>query len=663
MIGSFWRHSRLFLFGLSLGLGACATSGTSDHSALLRESALSNLHPAPASMTPPEIRFGDSDRVDPLFMRAQADYYFTLGEALSMEGKSRQAVEAFRLTLIYDNQSALLRLRLAAELLRQGLLSEAIEQAELAAEMDPDSLDARLLLGGLYASMRAFNSALEQYDKIIERRPEHWEAHVFKGLIFAEQGESEKAVRHFRELAQNKNYPEPHMAHHYIGRVHLEETRRSGGRQPASSQSSESAANKKATQAAEQSLKRALSLKPDHLESVLALVEIYQRQGRDEEALRQLESYQRRFGPERIVASMLSQSYIEREEFEKAYEQLVHLESLDEGNLNVRMQMGLILLERKEYEQAAGRFERILQELPESDRIRFYLAAVYEQLEKWDLARTHYAKIPSGSTYYPEAIIQQAYILRNSGRLGLAVSVVKEALERRKDLPELYAFYASLLEEQKNHKVALEALTEAVERFPNQAQLHFFMGSVQERLGKVEETIFSMRRVLELEPDHAQALNFLAYTYAELDRNLEEAEVLARRALTLQPKDGYILDTVGWVLFKQGRVEEAIPYLEKAFKKEGQESIIAVHLGDAYYRQQLVEKAKRMYRRALEMESDASKRAKINAKLSAIEQQSNTATAARLAAPRRTPASVEEPQEELQEDSKSPDSSIDSSSP
>ncbi len=643
--------------GLFLAHMGCATSSP-DYSAILRDSALSNLNPAPASMSPPEIRKGDGATIDPLFMRSQADYHYTLGEALSLEGKGRLAAESFRLALIYDQKSPVIRLRLASELLRQGLLTEAIEQAELAAEMDPDYLEARLLLGGLYASMRTFDLALAQYDEIIERRPQHWEAHIFKGLILAEQGQHSQALQHFESLARNRDYPEPFLAHHYIGRVHLEknrqlarENRPSTGetqrRPAAATPRSEEATGPlplSQTREAERSLRKALQLKPDHLDSVLALSEIYQRSDRVDESLQLLESYQKRFGPERVVASLLSQSYLEREDYERALVQLQHLERLDQNNLNVRMQIGLLLLERKDYHGAVERFELILQEIPESDRIRFYLAAVYEQLEKWDLARTHYSKISSSSEYFSEAVIHQAYILRNSGRLSMAVSVVDQALQRRSDLPELYAFFASLLEEQKNYSRALKALEAAVVRFPEQAQLYFFLGSIQERLGKKQDSMASMRQVLELEPDHAQALNYLAYTMAELSKNLEEAEVLARRALALQPKDGYILDTVGWVLFKQGRVAEAIPYLEKAFRKQGDESVIAEHLGDAYYRQQLVEKAQQMYRRALEIEQDAKNKTRIQSKLANIDkQQSEAASAAQFVAPQpRAPASLPE---------------------
>ncbi|MCB0387184.1 MAG: hypothetical protein KDD43_17525, partial [Bdellovibrionales bacterium] len=124
---------------------------------------------------------------------------------------------------------------------------------------------------------------------------------------------------------------------------------------------------------------------------------------------------------------------------------------------------------------------------------------------------------------------------------------------------------------------------------------------------------------IELDQNHVQALNFLAYTYAELNQNLEEAEELARKALMLQPKDGYILDTLGWVLYKQDKIKESILTLETAYKLKSTESIIAEHLGDAYYRYDLLEKARQMYLKAVDFEKDKSKVQKIKDKIAVIE--------------------------------------------
>jgi Flp pilus assembly protein TadD len=96
---------------------------------------------------------------------------------------------------------------------------------------------------------------------------------------------------------------------------------------------------------------------------------------------------------------------------------------------------------------------------------------------------------------------------------------------------------------------------------------------------------------------------------------------MARRALSLQPNDGYIMDTAGWVLFKKGAVGEAIRLLEAAYQLQPEESVIAEHLADAYYHSQMPEKAKKLYMRAVEHESNVATVEKIRTKISNIDRQ------------------------------------------
>lgn len=172
----------------------------------------------------------------------------------------------------------------------------------------------------------------------------------------------------------------------------------------------------------------------------------------------------------------------------------------------------------------------------------------------------------------------------------------------------------------------------AVEKFPTNAQLRFYLGSMYDRIGKLTETIAEMKKVLEIDHDNVQALNYLAYTYAEQDRDLEVAEVLARHALDIQPHDGYILDTIGWVLFKKGDMPESIRFLERAYQEKSDEAVIAEHLGDAYLRFELWQKALHMYRKAAELETDIDKSRRIHEKLVSAQSQKQN--------PLRSPAST-----------------------
>ena len=597
-----------------LSLTGCVSFGSTGNSRV-PDFVLHNLNPAPQSLTPPDYSPGAAvPVVDNVQLSSEADYHFTMGETFSYAGQGSKAIEEYKLTLVYDPKSVHVRLRMAAEYVRLGMVTEAVEQSETAVEIAPENIEARMMLGGLYSGLKMYEQAKEQFFQILKQEPGHPEAAVYLGALMAEQKNYDEAIKYFQALAKNPKFEEPEKAHYYIGRIYSEK-------------------GKDYYEPASKSYNAALSIRAEYPEAALALASLMKAQNQDQQMVQLLKSYQDKFGPEHEMSRQLSQYYLEKEDFEKALDQLEILDGFERDNLNIKVQIALILIEQKKYEPAAIRLEDVLQQSPDSDKVRYYLGAVYEELNRPDFALDHYRKISPGSSYYAEAIVHSAHILKQSNRLPGAVALLDSAIKKQDDIPQLYAYYATLLDDQKSYKKAIEMLKGAVDKFPTNTQLLFFLGTMHDRLGQSNESISLMQRVIELDKEHVQAINYLAYTYAELGSNLEEAEALGRRALALQPDDGYILDTLGWILFKRGEIESAIRYLEAAHKAKPNEAIIAEHLGDAYLRNQMWQRATAMYRKAMEYEKDLEKGKKISEKLANVEAQNQRSV--------RAPASVQ----------------------
>ena len=590
---------------LFLSLTACATfTAHETDKAPYYEASFNDHNRAPASLTPPPISSKDGETtIDPLYMRTQADYYFAMGEAYALEGNPNKAIESFKMTLVYDQNSPTVNMRLAAEYLKLGMISESLAQAEDATKKDPKNIDAHLLLGGLYSSMKLYPKAMEQYQYVMKLSPANTEAPLYIGALYSEQKQSDKAVQYFESLLKNPEYTTPFMAHYYIGRVRMEQTEAKYQKQ------------------AEASFKTSLKLKPDFDTGVLTLGALYTKQKQEEKAISLYRSFQKEQTPSPKIAEVLAQTYIEQGKYDLAYDQLEVLEANSEEPLNIKMKMALILIEQKRYDVAIEKLEQILKEAPESDKIRFYLAAVYEETRQSEKAVREFKKIPTTSTYYGESTVHAAYLLKGLGRLDEAIELVSKGLKERADQPQVYAMYASLLDEKSDFKSAAKILEQGLEKFPENAQLRFYYGTINDRMGNKDVVVSEMKKVLELDPNHVQGMNYLAFTWAEMGKNLDDAEKLARRAMELEPQDGYVLDTLGWILYKQNKTIESIKFLEAAHKYQGTVSVIAEHLGDAYYKQSMVDKAKKMYRKAADLETDKQKVQEIRAKITAIEKQ------------------------------------------
>jgi len=128
-----------------------------------------------------------------------------------------------------------------------------------------------------------------------------------------------------------------------------------------------------------------------------------------------------------------------------------------------------------------------------------------------------------------------------------------------------------------------------------------------------------MKRAVELNPKNAAALNYLGYTYAEMGVQLDEAERLIRRALEIEPDDGFYVDSLGWVYYQRGDYRHAVEQLERAVELAGDDPTVAEHLGDAYGRAGKPRDALRLYQDALVRAKEAVQVERLKGKVHSLE--------------------------------------------
>lgn len=564
-----------------MAISGCASkqgSWSSDAAAVAyTESTVDVTDRAPASMAiPADVE----ETLDNKNVAALADYHFTLGETFALEGNSTKAIEEYRLTLTYDPNSVQVRLRLASEYVKQGMVNEAIKHGKIAIEMDTKNVDAHMLLGGLYSSLHMYDDAMKEYEAVQKLDSQNYDAPMFVGALYAEQKKYSEAAARFEKLAKEAGNPNAHVAWYYLGRIRLEDNKDDvGGR-------------------AEHAFNQSIASKPSFADAVLSLGSLYEATGRKEKAVGLYANFQEKHGPNAVVAETLAQIYLEREEYEPALQQLAIIEAYDTEDLNAKVKISFILIQEKRYTEAIVKLEELLAKMPSAEKIRFYLGAVFEEVKDYKAAIPHFLKIPVGSPFFAESRVHASYLYKLVGDSDKSIEVIEAAIKDMPDHAPFYSLYASHLDDRHEYKKAVGMLKDAVVKFPESAQLMYFLGNMHDRLGDRENTISAMKKVLKIEAENVQAMNYLAYTFAETGVELESAEELARKASTLKPKDGYVLDTLGWVLFKKGQFEESVKVLEDAHRLQPNEAIIADHLGDAYYYFRMPERAKRLYEKA-----------------------------------------------------------------
>ena len=237
-----------------------------------------------------------------------------------------------------------------------------------------------------------------------------------------------------------------------------------------------------------------------------------------------------------------------------------------------------------------------------------------------------FRRVQPDHSEYLESRLQLALLLAEEGGPdgpAEAVAALEETLEgpipSEAQRLRIYRVLAYVHERDDDLSGAIAALERALPLSPDDASLLFDIGVLYDKNGDAETSMEHMRRAVELDPENARALNYLAYTLAERGEDLDEAEALVQRALSIEPNDGYYVDSLGWVYFKTGRFEDAARELERAHALVPEDPIITEHLGDACEKLGDVDRAIRLYRKALDLEPTDENRANLLDKLDRLD--------------------------------------------
>ena len=185
----------------------------------------------------------------------------------------------------------------------------------------------------------------------------------------------------------------------------------------------------------------------------------------------------------------------------------------------------------------------------------------------------------------------------------------------------------------RKHDMLIESkqvLDEGLEEFPQEPDLLYNRGLLAVQLNLLELHEQDMRLLIESNPNNAHAYNALGYTLADQTDRLSEAYELIQTALELRPEDPFILDSMGWVHFRLGELEEAIEYLQKAMSSRA-DAEIAAHLGEALWVNGQQKEARAIWKEGIKLNPDNSTLLDTIERLSSQPEQSSNVNSFRFA--------------------------------
>jgi Flp pilus assembly protein TadD len=265
--------------------------------------------------------------------------------------------------------------------------------------------------------------------------------------------------------------------------------------------------------------------------------------------------------------------------------------------------VGLLAYQAKDYAIAEASMKRVLDlNFRDPNAPRFTLGQIAEEQKDWARAIDWYKTIQRGELALP-ARVRTAGAIAKQGKLDEARAYLRVPGAQGEQQVQLLVAESQLLREANLNKEAFDLLGGALAKSPDQPDLLYDRALTAEKLDRFDVLEADLKRLIQLRPDHAHAYNALGYSYAERNLRLPEARTLIEKALKLAPEDFFIIDSMGWVLYRQGDLKGAAAQLRRAWsgRPDGE---IGAHLGEVLWQLGERDEARHIWQEALKASPD-----------------------------------------------------------
>lgn len=431
-----------------------------------------------------------------------------------------------------------------------------IELSHLWLEQEPDNLEAMQILAFQYTRKGDFDSAIQFMEKIYQLGGNA----DFESLAILAKNlpneDQEKLESLYKELTTR--YPENFEMGYGYSLIQRTRGNVSG---------------------AYQTISTYLLKDPEFRPGILLQSTLLYDMGELKKALEILADAAHEYPEDRKLSTLYARMLVDDGQLERSEEEYNKLLRRFPDVPGLKLAHALIALEIGKTEIAKTELTELLDEGQHMNEANFYLARTADQEKKTDLAIEHYQKVESGSHYY-NALSRAAFLRSTKGELD---SVRKELSKKRSEAPEQGGAYwqieINLLLDLNETDLAYATINDALKQDPENTNLIYSRAMLNDRLGNLTEMEQDLQYILNREPDNAIALNALGYTLADKTDRYSEALDLINRALELNPGSPAVLDSLGWVYFRMGNIEQALSHIQEAYSKFPDPEV-AAHLGE-----------------------------------------------------------------------------------
>ncbi len=247
------------------------------------------------------------------------------------------------------------------------------------------------------------------------------------------------------------------------------------------------------------------------------------------------------------------------------------------------------------------------------------LSEMLKGQEQYDLATQVLAKVPASHPLYLNAAIGRSDTLLDAGKPEAAIAILQRLIHSHPQVARVHMVLGDVYTSEKEFRKASKAYSVALDILEKDGKAQWFLYYARavafERMGDWDKAETDFRTALRLSPNQPSTLNYLGYSLVEKRIKLDEAQELIERAVQGRPNDGFITDSLGWLLYRVGKFEEAVAPMERAVELLPTDPVINDHLGDVYWKVGRQREARFQWSRAMSFEPEEKDAARIRRKL------------------------------------------------
>lgn len=527
---------------------------------------------------------------------SRARFLFVRAELALKQDNFKDAIEYFeQANALVSEKSPTIYKRLAQLYIREGRLQDALVAAEQMEASGGPQKECYKLRAGILNALGRKIEAIEVYKKLVSiSTKEDEESFLLLSGSYIQDSKFNDAVLILEDLY--KKNPESFVANYYLAKLY---------------------ASLKDFDKSIMHYKRAIDINPTAEQVSLEYVKVLVLSQKMDLAISTCAQLVKD-NPDSVKAKeLLSELRAGEKKIENAIQEFEEAKKSGKSSIDLQFKVALFKLQQRDFKGAESELSLILSQDPNNDEARYYLATAYASQENISLAVEQLKKISTKNDLYKKARGFASFLLRQENKSEQALALIQEALVSFPNDVELLGYKTSIEREQKNMPAAIETLRKIASLEPENEQHLFNLAVALDESKERKEALEVMEQVLKKNPQHANALNYVGYTLAEEGKDLDRAEKLVTQALEIEKDNGFFLDSLGWVLYKKGQYEKALPILERSVSLTQGDAVIVEHLARVYLALKNNEKALQYFEQALDRlkrtnaDSDAALRAEI----------------------------------------------------